>query len=242
MSQSESQDGKQSFVRSASISGRDVEPAQKDQGNEQKRLSARQAIVAFWFFIIYSLSRKRNTINTLSDSGAGFAARHKAGGDDFMRIGTGYDAHRLVSGRTLVLGGVTIPYEKGLDGHSDADVLVHAVCDALLGAAGLGDIGRHFPDTDPAYKGIASIRLLEMTAAKLRDRGFSVINVDATVLAQAPKLAPFMETMAANIAEALDIGPHRVNVKATTTEGMGFVGAGEGMAAMSTALIRETDD
>jgi 2-C-methyl-D-erythritol 2,4-cyclodiphosphate synthase len=159
-----------------------------------------------------------------------------------MRIGTGYDAHRLVAGRNLVLGGVTIPFEKGLDGHSDADVLIHAVCDALLGAAGLGDIGRHFPDTDPAYKDISSIRLLEMTAGKLRDRGFTVGNIDATVLAQAPKLAPFMEDMAANIADALDIGPHRVNIKATTTEGMGFVGAGEGMAAMSVALIRETKD
>ncbi|MEW6080024.1 MAG: 2-C-methyl-D-erythritol 2,4-cyclodiphosphate synthase [Thermodesulfobacteriota bacterium] len=159
-----------------------------------------------------------------------------------MRIGTGYDAHRLVAGRELVLGGVIIPYEKGLDGHSDADVLAHAVCDALLGAAGLGDIGRHFPDTDPAYKGIASIRLLEITAAKLRDRGFVIINIDATVLAQAPKLAPFMETMTVNIADALDIGLHRVNIKATTTEGMGFVGAGEGIAAMSAALIRSTDD
>lgn len=159
-----------------------------------------------------------------------------------MRIGTGYDAHRLVVGRKLVLGGVTIPYEKGLDGHSDADVLVHAVCDALLGAAGMGDIGRHFPDTDPAYRGMFSIRLLEMTAAKLRDRGFTVVNIDATVLAQAPKLAPFMDAMAANIVRALDIDTDRVNIKATTTEGMGFVGAGEGMAAMSVALIRSTDD
>lgn len=155
-----------------------------------------------------------------------------------MRIGTGYDAHRLVAGRKLVLGGVTIPFEKGLEGHSDADVLVHAVCDALLGAAGMGDIGRHFPDTDPAYKGMFSIRLLEMTAEKIRGRGFTVVNIDATVLAQAPKLAPFMETMAANIAGALNITADRVNIKATTTEGMGFVGHGEGLAAMSVALIR----
>lgn len=159
-----------------------------------------------------------------------------------MRIGTGYDAHRLVAGRKLVLGGVTIPFEKGLDGHSDADVLTHAVCDALLGAAGLGDIGRHFPDTDAAYRGMFSIRLLEMTAEKIRGRGFTVVNIDATVLAQAPKLAPFMETMAANIAGALNITADRVNIKATTTEKMGFVGHGEGMAAMSVALIQSTDD
>jgi len=159
-----------------------------------------------------------------------------------MRVGTGYDVHRLVEGRKLVLGGVTIPFEKGLDGHSDADVLIHAVCDALLGAAGLGDIGQHFPDTDPAYKDMFSIRLLEMAAEKIRNRGFSVVNIDATILAQAPKLLPFMKIMAENIARALNITVDRVNVKATTTEGLGFVGNGNGMAAMSVALIRSLDD
>ena len=159
-----------------------------------------------------------------------------------MRVGTGYDVHRLVVGRKLVLGGVTIPFEKGLAGHSDADVLVHAVCDALLGAAGLGDIGRHFPDTDPAYKDIFSIRLLELTAVKLRRLGFTAVNVDATVLAQAPKLAPFMDAMRDNIAAALGIPAEGVNLKATTTEGLGFVGLGEGLAAMSVVLIQSVDD
>ena len=155
-----------------------------------------------------------------------------------MRIGTGYDAHRLEAGRKLVLGGVVVPFEKGLAGHSDADVLVHAVCDALLGAAGLGDIGRHFPDTDPAYKDIYSIRLLEAVGAAIRHRGYAVVNIDATILAQAPKLAPHLETMAGNIAAALDIAADDVNIKATTTEGLGFVGRGEGMAAMSVAMLR----
>ena len=159
-----------------------------------------------------------------------------------MRIGTGYDVHRLEAGRKLVLGGVTVPFEKGLAGHSDADVLVHAVCDALLGAAGLGDIGRHFPDTDPAYKDIYSIRLLAQVGALIRRRGYAVVNIDATVQAQAPKLAPHLETMAGNIAAALDIAPDDVNIKATTTEGLGFVGRGEGMAAMSVAMLRLLKD
>ena len=159
-----------------------------------------------------------------------------------MRIGTGYDVHRLEAGRKLVLGGVTVPFEKGLAGHSDADVLVHAVCDALLGAAGLGDIGRHFPDTDPAYKDIYSIRLLERVGAAIRRRGYAVVNIDATILAQAPKLAPHLETMAGNIACALDIDVDRVNLKATTTEGLGFVGRGEGMAAMSVVMLRLQQD
>lgn len=159
-----------------------------------------------------------------------------------MRIGTGYDVHRLEAGRKLVLGGVTVPFEKGLAGHSDADVLVHAVCDALLGAAGLGDIGRHFPDTDPAYKDIYSIRLLAQVGALIRRRGYAVVNIDATVQAQAPKLAPHLETMAGNIAAALDIAPDDVNIKATTTEGLGFVGRGEGMAAMSVAMLRLVKD
>lgn len=159
-----------------------------------------------------------------------------------MRVGTGYDVHRLVAGRKLVLGGVTIPFEKGLAGHSDADVLVHAVCDALLGAASLGDIGRHFPDTDPAYQDMFSIRLLEMTGEKIHSRGFVVVNIDATIMAQAPKLAPFMATMAQNIAGALHVIVERVNVKATTTEGLGVIGAGDAMAAMSVALIRSLSE
>ncbi len=157
-----------------------------------------------------------------------------------MRIGTGYDVHRLVAGRKLILGGVTVPFEKGLEGHSDADVLVHAVCDALLGAAGLGDIGRHFPDTDPDFKDIFSIRLLEKTAEKIRARGYAVVNIDATILAQAPRLAPFIEMMAENIAAALNVGGDCVNIKATTTEGLGYIGRGDGMAAMSVALLRST--
>jgi 2-C-methyl-D-erythritol 2,4-cyclodiphosphate synthase len=169
--------------------------------------------------------------------------KHKIGStESFMRIGTGYDVHRLEAGRKLVLGGVTVPFEKGLAGHSDADVLVHAVCDALLGAAGLGDIGRHFPDTDPAYKDIYSIRLLAQVGALIRRRGYAVVNIDATVQAQAPKLAPHLETMAGNIAAALDIAPDDVNIKATTTEGLGFVGRGEGMAAMSVAMLRLVKD
>jgi len=156
-----------------------------------------------------------------------------------MRIGTGYDIHRLVAGRDLVLGGVTIPFGKGLDGHSDADVLVHAVCDALLGAAGLGDIGIHFPDTDARFRGISSLVLLEETGRMLKRKRFDVVNIDATVLAQAPKLAAFRKTMEASMAKALEIDPSCVNVKATTTEGLGAIGRGEAMAAMSVALINE---
>ena len=154
-----------------------------------------------------------------------------------VRIGSGYDVHRLVAGRPLVLGGVTIPFEKGLLGHSDADVLVHSVCDALLGAAGLGDIGRHFPDTDPAFKGISSLVLLEKCAALLREKGCLIQNLDATLLAQAPRIAPFRAEMEGNIARAAGISPDMVNVKATTTEGLGFEGKGEGIAAHTMALI-----
>ncbi|GAB6094172.1 2-C-methyl-D-erythritol 2,4-cyclodiphosphate synthase [Desulfatiferula olefinivorans] len=154
-----------------------------------------------------------------------------------MRVGIGNDVHRLVPGRKLVLGGVTVPYEKGLLGHSDADVLTHAVCDALLGAAGLGDIGRHFPDTDPAFKDIYSIELLEACRCKLRDLGFGVINIDATVFAEKPKLSPYREAMVLTLARALEIPPEAVNVKATTTEGLGMIGQGEGIAAMAVALI-----
>ena len=156
-----------------------------------------------------------------------------------MRIGQGYDVHRLVEGRRLVLGGVDIPWEKGLLGHSDADVLTHAVMDALLGAAGLGDIGKHFPDTDPAYKGADSLKLLERVVVLLEERGFAVGNVDATVLAQRPKLAPYIPKMRENLARVMGLDPSRVNVKATTEEGLGFTGSGEGMAAHAVALIEE---
>lgn len=154
-----------------------------------------------------------------------------------MRIGMGYDIHQLVTGRKLVLGGLTIPFEKGLLGHSDADVLVHAVCDALLGAAGLGDIGIHFPDTDPAFRGIYSMELLTRTYAMVQDKGFSVINADVTVFAEAPKLSPHREEMEKNIADALKTEPGRINIKATTGEGLGMIGKGEGISAMCVVLI-----
>ena len=154
-----------------------------------------------------------------------------------VRIGHGYDVHRLVEGRRLILGGVDIPWERGLLGHSDADVLTHAVMDALLGAAGLGDIGRHFPDTDPAYAGADSLRLLAHVAVLLRERGFTVGNVDATVLAQRPKLAPYIPRMRDNLAQAMEVDPEQVNVKATTEEGLSFTGSGEGMAAHAVVLI-----
>ena len=154
-----------------------------------------------------------------------------------MRIGHGYDVHRLAEGRKLILGGVDIPWERGLLGHSDADVLTHAVMDALLGAAGLGDIGKHFPDTDPAYAGVDSLKLLAHVAALLREKGFSVSNVDATVLAQRPKLAPHIPQIRDNLARVMGVAPDQVNVKATTEEGLGFTGSGEGMAAHAVALI-----
>lgn len=156
-----------------------------------------------------------------------------------MRIGHGYDVHRLVSGRRLVIGGVEIPFEYGLLGHSDADVLLHAVCDSLLGAAGLGDIGRHFPDTDAAFRDIDSRILLRKTARLAAKAGFSVSNVDATVLAQRPRLAPFIAQMRQNIADDLGISCDRVNVKATTEEGLGFTGSGEGIAAHAVCLLDE---
>jgi len=156
-----------------------------------------------------------------------------------MRVGQGFDVHALVAGRKLVLGGVTIPYHLGLEGHSDADALLHAICDALLGAAALGDIGRHFPDTDEAYKGADSRRLLAAVGAKLRERDFRIVNVDATIVAQAPRMAPHMDAMVANIAEDLGLEPSCVNVKATTTERLGFTGRGEGIAAMAIAMLEE---
>lgn len=154
-----------------------------------------------------------------------------------LRIGHGYDVHQLAEGRKLVLGGVEIPWKRGLLGHSDADVLVHAVMDALAGASRLGDIGKLFPDTDSAYAGISSLKLLTEVGRLLAQRGFAVVNVDATLLAQAPKIAPYKVQMAQNIAAALGIEPERVNVKATTEEGLGFTGSGEGMAAHAVALI-----
>ena len=155
-----------------------------------------------------------------------------------MRIGQGFDVHRLVPGRPLIIGGVTIPHPQGLAGHSDADVLLHALCDALIGAAGLGDIGRHFSDTDPRYAGADSRMLLRDVVRLLRQRGLRAINVDATVIAQAPRLAPHIPRMVANIAEDLDIAPEAVNVKAKTAEGLGFVGRGEGIVAEAVVLLR----
>jgi 2-C-methyl-D-erythritol 2,4-cyclodiphosphate synthase len=156
-----------------------------------------------------------------------------------MRVGLGYDAHRLVEGRRLVLGGVEIPHAKGLAGHSDADVLIHAVCDALLGAAGLGDIGTQFPDTEEQYRGADSMKLLGRAAEMLKAAGFSVRNVDAVVIAEQPRLAPFAPAMKERIGAVLGIGAGSVGIKATTTEAMGFEGRGEGIAAMAVALIAE---
>lgn len=159
-----------------------------------------------------------------------------------MRIGTGYDVHRLTEGRELILGGVKIPYEKGLLGHSDADVLLHAIMDALLGAAALGDIGQHFPDTDEQYRGISSLELLKKVREILEEHFFFVGNVDATIIAQRPKLAPYREKMRQNIAQALEIPADRVSVKATTEEGLGFTGAGEGIAVQAAALLETVQD
>ena len=156
-----------------------------------------------------------------------------------MRIGHGYDVHKLVPGRALILGGVQIPYEKGLLGHSDADVLLHAVSDALLGAACLGDIGKHFPDIDPQYKGADSLELLEEVGRKIAIAGYRVSNIDVTMIAQKPKLRPHIETMEQNIASALGIDKSRVNVKATTEEGLGFTGTMEGMACHAVCLLEE---
>lgn len=156
-----------------------------------------------------------------------------------LRVGHGYDVHRLVSGRKLILGGVEIPFEKGLDGHSDADVLTHAVMDALLGACGLGDIGRHFPDTDERYRGISSLLLLDHVATLLRQQGYGVVNVDVTLLAQAPKVGPYRQQMVENLATHMGIPPEQINVKATTEEHLGFTGSGEGMACHAVALVEK---
>lgn len=154
-----------------------------------------------------------------------------------MRIGIGYDIHRLVQGRSLILGGVSIAYEKGLLGHSDADVLTHAICDALLGAAGLGDIGTHFPDSDSKYKDISSLTLLSETCRQLTDKGFRIVNLDTTLFAEAPKVASHRQKMQTKLADAMNINQAKINIKATTTEGLGVIGKGEGIAAMCIALI-----
>ncbi len=156
-----------------------------------------------------------------------------------MRIGHGYDVHRLVEGRDLILGGMKIPYEKGLDGHSDADVLVHAVMDALLGAAALGDIGKLFPDTDPAYKGICSMKLLRIVGQRIREKGYRVGNIDVTMIAQKPKLKDYLPQMAENMARVLEIPTGKINVKATTEEHLGFTGTGEGMSCHAVCLLEE---
>lgn len=154
-----------------------------------------------------------------------------------MRIGLGYDVHRLVEGRDLIIGGVNIPYEKGLLGHSDADVLLHAIMDSLLGASALGDIGTHFPDTDERYKGISSIKLLEEVGKLLKNNGFLINNIDSTIIAQRPKMAPHISKMRSNIAKALDIDISQINVKATTEEGLGFTGKEEGISSQSICLL-----
>ena len=155
-----------------------------------------------------------------------------------MRIGMGYDVHKLVPNRDLILGGVKIPHELGLLGHSDADVLLHSIMDALLGAAALGDIGKHFPDTDPAYKGADSVKLLEHVGRLIREEGYSIENIDATIIAQRPKMRPHIDTMLRNIKEALGIELDQINVKATTEEGLGFTGREEGISAQAICLLR----
>lgn len=154
-----------------------------------------------------------------------------------IRVGNGFDVHQLVEGRKLIIGGVEIPYQRGLDGHSDADVLLHAIKDALLGAAGLGDIGRHFPDSDEQYRGVSSLKLLSEVHCKLFEKGYHVNNIDATIIAQAPKMAPYIQTMEKNIAETLEVELDKVNIKATTTEKLGFTGRGEGIAAQAVVTI-----
>jgi 2-C-methyl-D-erythritol 2,4-cyclodiphosphate synthase len=154
-----------------------------------------------------------------------------------MRIGQGFDVHALVPGRKLVIGGVEIPYTRGLQGHSDADVLLHAICDALLGAAGLGDIGQHFPDSDPSYSGIDSRKLLRNVSKKLKEQSLRLVNLDATIIAQEPRMAPHIPRMIGNIAADLEVAPALINVKATTTEHLGFLGRVEGIAAQAVALL-----
>jgi 2-C-methyl-D-erythritol 2,4-cyclodiphosphate synthase len=157
-----------------------------------------------------------------------------------IRVGFGYDAHRLVAGRPLILGGVQIPYERGLQGHSDADVLLHAACDALLGAAGLKDLGHHFPDTAPEFEGVSSVVLLRRVVNMVREAGFEVYNLDSTIVAQAPKLVSYIDSMISAIGDVLGVKPQQLSVKATTTEGMGFTGIGEGIAAYAVVTLVES--
>lgn len=159
-----------------------------------------------------------------------------------MRVGMGYDVHKLVEGRKLIIGGVDIPYEYGLLGHSDADVLLHAIMDALLGASALGDIGKHFPDTDPKYKGISSIKLMEHVGKLIEENGYIIDNIDATIIAQKPKMAPYRDTMIENVANALKININQVNIKATTEEGLGFTGKGEGISSQAICMLSVVDD
>ena len=158
-----------------------------------------------------------------------------------IRVGMGYDVHRLTEGRELILGGVKIPWEMGLLGHSDADVVVHAIMDAILGAAALRDIGRHFPDTDPQYKGISSILLLKKVGELLKEKGYSIVNIDATIIAQKPKLLPYMDTMIENVAEALKLSADQVNIKATTEEGLGFTGSLQGISSQAICVIEKRE-
>ncbi len=171
-----------------------------------------------------------------------WSAGAQKGSGDAVRVGVGYDVHRLTEDRDLMVGGVKIPWEKGLLGHSDADVLLHAVMDALLGAAALGDIGKHFPDTDPAYKGISSLTLLKKVGELLAEKGFFVENIDATIIAQAPRMRPYIDSMRENIAKTLEMDLNCVNVKATTEEGLGFTGAGEGISAQAVCLLTSPFD
>ncbi len=159
-----------------------------------------------------------------------------------MRVGLGYDVHKLVPERKLIIGGVDIPYELGLLGHSDADVLLHAIMDALLGAAALGDIGRHFPDTDERYKGISSLKLLEQVGNLLEQEGYCIENIDATIVAQAPKMAPYIEKMRENVAKTLQLEINQINIKATTEEGLGFTGTGQGISSQAVCLLQGIDD
>jgi 2-C-methyl-D-erythritol 2,4-cyclodiphosphate synthase len=159
-----------------------------------------------------------------------------------MRIGFGYDVHPLVEGRKLILGGVEVPFEKGLEGHSDADVLLHAICDGILGALGEGDIGIHFPNTDPQFRGISSLRLLRAVAAKTAEKNFIIGNLDSTVVAESPRIGPLIPQMKEEIAGALGISPQQINIKATTCEGLGFIGEGKGMAAYAVVLLKEVQN
>lgn len=179
----------------------------------------------------------------LTENSSEFPVKQKnAHGGIYMRIGTGYDVHRVTDNRKMIIGGVEIPYEKGLLGHSDADVLLHAIMDSLLGAAALGDIGKHFPDSDEKYKGISSLILLEKVGDILSDAHFIIENIDSTIIAQRPKMAPYIETMRENIAKALKIPVSSVSVKATTEEGLGFTGSGEGIAAQAVSLLTTVEN